>query len=92
MIQKCKFNPASDIECVVPALSSDVAEIMASHVVPSSSDTTPYTKETEIGEVGHYLKDKIQTAIAAYNLQKSMAQVSKSGSPSPSSSQPSAAE
>lgn len=88
MLQICKFNPASDVEQVVPALSTDVAEIMASHIVPSTSDTTPYTKETEISEVGHYLKDKIQTAIAAMNLQRSMALASKS-SASPSSSQPS---
>lgn len=86
MIQTCKFNPVSDVEKVVPALSVDISEIMATGVVASTGDTTPYTKETEISEVGHYLKDKIQTAIAAINLQRSMAaQVKNSG---PSNSQP----
>lgn len=85
MIQHCSFNPASDIERVVPNLAPDVSEMMATGVVPSTSDSTPYTKETEISDVGHYLRDKIQTAMAAYNLQKSMAAVGKSSSPSQAS-------
>lgn len=80
MKQVCKFCPASDTERVVPALSPDVSEMMATGVVPSSSDSTPYTKETQISEVGHYLKDKIQTAIAAINLQRSMSAQIKSNS------------
>lgn len=98
MIQNCKFNAVSDIEKVVPALAPDVSEIMATGVVPSTSDSTPYTKETDIKEVGHYLRDKIQTCIAALNLQKSMAQAAKgapgasSSSPGTGSGQPSAAE
>lgn len=90
MIQVCKFNPKSDIEEVVPALSVDVAEVMASGVVPSTGDTTPYTKETEISEVGHYLCDKIQTAVAAMKLQKSMASTLSSKSTSQPSAQPKA--
>lgn len=90
MIQECNFNPLSDVEQVVPSLAVDVAEIMATGVVASTGDSTPYTKETEISEVGHYLRDKIQTAIAALNLQKSMAGSLKSPSQAPSvSSQPS---
>lgn len=85
MIQVCKFNPRSDVEKVVPSLSVDVAEVMATGVVASTADTTPYTKETEITEVGHYLSDKIQTAMAAYRLQKSMANAVSSPS---SNSQP----
>lgn len=72
MIQVCKFDPASDIEQVVPALSVDVSEMMATGVVASTGDSTPYTKETDIKEVGHYLKDKIQTAISAMKLQASL--------------------
>lgn len=85
MIQNCNYNPLSDIEEVVPSLSVDAAEIMASGVVPSTADTTPYTKETEISEVGHYLKDKIQTAIAAIHLQRSMSAQVKSGNTGASS-------
>lgn len=75
MIQECVFDPRSDVEQVVPNLAVDVSEVMATGVVASTGDTTPYSKETDIKEVGHYLKDKIQTAIAAMNLQKSMATV-----------------
>lgn len=82
MIQKCKHNPASDVEHTVPGLSVDIAEVMATHVVQSTGDTTPYSKETEVSEVGHYLTDKIQTAMAAYKLGQSMsAAASASSSP-----------
>lgn len=92
MIQVCKFNPASDIEEVVPSLAVDISEIMSTGVVASSGDTTPYTKETDIREVGHYLRDKIQTAIAAIDLQKSMAAQVKSSVSSPGSKPASPAE
>lgn len=82
MIQECKFNPASDIEEVVPDLSVDIAEVMATHVVVSTGDTTPYSKETEIGEIGHYITDKISGAIAALRLGESMAAASSSSSSS----------
>lgn len=75
MIQECKFNPNFDIEETVPNLSVDVAEVMATHTVVSTGTTTPYSKETEVSEVGHYLTDKIQTAMAAYRLGASMASV-----------------
>lgn len=88
MIQICHFNPDSDIEQVVPNLSVDISEIMATGVVASTGDSTPYTKETDIKEVGHYLKDKIQTCIAAMNLQRSMAAQSKSSSPSQGNGHP----
>lgn len=73
MIQECKFNPLCDIEQTVPGLAADVAEVMATHTVPSVGADTPYSKETDIKEVGHYLKDKIQTTIAAMTLGRSMA-------------------
>lgn len=88
MIQICHFNPDSDIEQVVPNLSVDISEIMATGVVASTGDSTPYTKETDVKAVGHYLKDKIQTCIAAIDLQRSMATQLKSSSPSQGNSHP----
>lgn len=73
MIQTCKFRPGSDIEQAVPDLAVDIAEVMATNTVVSTGDSSPYTKETEISEVGHYLKDKIQTAIAAMEFGRSLA-------------------
>lgn len=73
MIQTCKFNPDSDIEEVVPGLSVDVSEMMATHTVPATSAVdTPYTNETDINEVGHYLRDKIDIAMAQYRLNQKM--------------------
>lgn len=77
MIQECKFNPASDVEQVVPELAVDVSEVMESHMVVSTGDTTPYSKETEVGEVGHYITDKITGAMVALRLGKSMAAASQ---------------
>lgn len=84
MIQNCFFDPSSDIERTVPDLSVDIAEVMASHVVASTGDTTPYSKETEISEVGHYITDKISGAIAALRLGKSMSAAVSSPSVEPS--------
>lgn len=69
MIQECKFNPACDVEEVVPDLAPDISEMMITHTVPATSSTdTPYTNENSIEEVGHYLKDKIEVAMAQYRL------------------------
>lgn len=73
MKQICKFNPLCDIEEVQPDLAVDIAEVMATNTVVSTGDSSPYTKETDISEVGHYLRDKIDTAMAAYRLGASMA-------------------
>lgn len=73
MIYNPVFNPIRDIEETIPELSADLAEVMASGTVVSSGSLNPnFTKETDINEVGHYLRDKIQTAIAAKNLGESM--------------------
>lgn len=73
MLQVCKHNPYRDHERTVPELAVDVAEVMLTHEVRSTGDTSPYTKETNVAEVGHYLTDKIQTALAARRLNQSMA-------------------
>lgn len=78
MKQICTFNPLSDIEEVQPDLAVDIAEVMATNTVVSTGDSSPYTKETDIAEVGHYLRDKIDTAMAAYRLGESMAKAASS--------------
>lgn len=81
MIQTCKFNPESDIEEVVPDLAPDISEMMVTHTVPATSSVdTPYTNETDIREVGHYLRDKIDIAMAQYRLNEKMS----AGSQTPS--------
>lgn len=73
MRQICKFDPASDIEEVQPKLAVDIAEVMATNTVVSTGDSSPYTKETDVHVVGHYLRDKIDAAVAAQRLGESMA-------------------
>lgn len=74
MLQICKFNPDSDIEEVVPDLAPDISEIMVSHTIPATSAIdSPYTNETDIKEVGHYLRDKVDIAIAQYRLGQKIA-------------------
>lgn len=77
MIQVCKFNPLSDIEEVQPNLAVDIAEVMATNTVVSSGDSTPYTKETDITQVGHYLRDKIDATMAAIRLNQSISQAAE---------------
>lgn len=85
MLQICKYNPLSDVEEVVPELSVDVTEIMATHVVAGGDDSSGYTRETDVHEVRRYLRDKISTFMAAKALGESLSQ----GSVNPSVSQPS---
>lgn len=88
MLCECKFNPISDVEEVVPDLSVDIGEIMATNVVVSTGDTSPYTKETDVTKVGHYMRDKIQTVIAAMELQRSLSGSGNSSTPSVQPSTP----
>ena len=75
----CRFNPLSDIEEVVPTLAVDIAEVMATNTVVSTGDSSPYTKETEVSEIGHYLRDKIDTAMAAIRLGASLSAKAQAG-------------
>lgn len=90
MKQVCNFNPASDVERVQPGLSMDVTEAMLTHQVASTGVNGVYDeKSVQPSEVGHYLTDKIQTAITAMRMQKSMSAARQSASPSSSPSTPS---
>ena len=75
MIQDCKFNPLCDVEETVPELAPDISEMMITHTVPATSSVdTPYTNESDIREVGHYLRDKIDVAMAQLRLNKSLSE------------------
>ena len=79
MLQVCKNHPASDIETTIPALAVSVDEMMLTHVIPGGpASELGYTKETDVNEVGHYCRDKIQTAISAIRLGQSLASAAAS--------------
>lgn len=73
MRYKCKNNPASDISETRQDMVIDMADAMATGVVPALGTDNPYTKDMKIEEVGHYLGDKIAIAMAARDLSASMA-------------------
>lgn len=88
MVQECKFNPLCDVEQVVPELAPDISEMMTTHTVPASSSVeTPYSNEDDIKKVGHYLRDKVDIAIAKMRLDASLASSSGNNDPSPSPGQ-----
>lgn len=72
MLQNCEYNPLRDVEEVIPELAADISEIMASGTVASTATLVPFTKEDDINAVGHYLRDKIQTALAAKAVGESL--------------------
>lgn len=88
MLQVCKFNPLCDIEETIPDLAPDISEIMSTHTIPATSAVdSPYTNETDIKEVGHYLRDKIDIAMAQYRLNEKIAAADRAAaSPSGSTS------
>lgn len=87
MLYECKFNPESDIEEVIPDLAPDISEMIATHTVPATSAIdSPYSNETDIKEVGHYLRDKIEIAMAQYKLGLKIAAAQAAGEKSTSGS------
>lgn len=85
MIQNCVFNSSSDVEEVIPELAPDISEMMVTHVVPATSSVdSPYSNETDIREVGHYLRDKIDIAMAAMRLNSSLSEKGKAAAASSS--------
>lgn len=92
MRQECRFNPLSDIEETIPELAPDISEIMETHTIPATSAVdSPYTNESDISEVGHYLRDKIDIAMAQYRLNEKIAasQAAQTGTGTGQTGQPS---
>lgn len=68
MITKCKYDKNKDFGEVVPDLAISITEAIITGVVKDTVDTTPYTKLNDISEVGNYLHDSIDIAIAAAKI------------------------
>lgn len=73
MFQNCTINLLRDVEETVPGLSVNIAEIIATHQVVSTGDTTPYSKEDDVNQIGRYVSDKIDAAISVLGLEKKAA-------------------
>lgn len=69
MFIDCPFNPEVDFAQVVPGLSVNVTEALTTlSVDPIGVDTTAFTKETDVNNVGHYLRDNFDIAMAYKSL------------------------
>lgn len=68
MITKCKFDKNKDIQEYIPDLAISIREALVSGVIKDTGTSTPYTEVDNPGEVGSYLKDGIDIALAAQKL------------------------
>lgn len=68
MITLCKFDSKKDIEQTVPELAMSIKMALQTGVIKDSSDTTPYSELTSTSEVGNYLHDAIDIAMASKKL------------------------
>lgn len=69
MITKCKFDKDRDIQVTIPDLSISIEMALSTGVIKDTADSTPYSKMTSTDEVGNYLTDTIDIAMANNRLQ-----------------------
>jgi hypothetical protein len=86
MITKCKFDKQKDFQETIPDLAISIAMALSTGVIKDTADSTPYSKMTSTEEVGNYLHDPIDIAMASSRLNAQlasspMADVSTNGNP-----------
>lgn len=86
MIITCKFDKQKDFQETVPDLAVSISLALTTGVIKDTSDTTPYSKLTSTDEVGNYLHDAIDIAMASNRLNAQlasspMADVASNGNP-----------
>lgn len=68
MITVCKFDSQKDFQETIPDLAISIAMALQTGVVKDTATSTPYSQMTSTSEVGSYLHDPIDIALAARNL------------------------
>lgn len=86
MITKCKFDKVRDFQETVPDLAVSIAMALSTGIIKDTADSTPYSKMTSTDEVGNYLHDPIDIAMASNRLNahiasSPMADVANNGNP-----------
>lgn len=86
MITKCKFDKNKDFQETVPDLAVSIAMALSTGIVKDTADSTPYSKMTSTDEIGNYLHDPIDIAMASSRLNaqiasSQMADVASNGNP-----------
>lgn len=69
MITKCKFDKNKDFQETIPDLSISIEMALTTGVIKDTADSTPYSKMTSTDEVGNYLTDAIDIAMANNRIQ-----------------------
>lgn len=68
MITKCKFDKDKDFQETIPDLAVSIEMALTTGIIKDTADSTPYSKMTSTDEVGNYLHDTIDIAMAAKKL------------------------
>lgn len=68
MITKCKFDKQKDFQETIPDLEMSIAMALQTGVVKDTATSTPYSKMTSTDEVGNYLHDAVDIALASKRL------------------------
>lgn len=68
MIQDCRFNKNTDFEQTVPDLAMSITLALQTGVVVSTADNAPYNEIDDTDNVGNYLHDAIDIAMASRKL------------------------
>lgn len=75
MIQICKYNKDTDIQKTIPNLAMSIDDAMNTGIITSTGTEIPYTNINDVSEVGSYLNDPIDIAMAAKKLGQSMSAI-----------------
>lgn len=68
MITKCKYDKNRDFKQVVPNLSMSIRLAMQTGVITDSAANSPYNEMESTEQVGNYLHDTIDIAMASKKL------------------------
>lgn len=82
MIIKCRHDKVKDIKKTIPGLAMSIEDAMLTGVINATGTEIPYTNETSVAEVGNYLTDAVDIAMAAKNLGQSLSNLPVSQTPS----------
>jgi len=68
MITKCKFDKNKDFQETIPNLAMSVQMALTTGVIMDSGTNSPYNEVESTAEVGNYLHDAIDIAMASKKL------------------------
>ena len=76
------YDPKKDsmnIEEVIPDLAIDIEEAISTGTIKDTGVDLTYSEETNVENVGHYLKDPLEIVQAQLDLGASLANVASNG-------------